>query len=190
MPEELQSPAFSGADEARLRTALQALPPLAPGHSPLQLLQARLSRKRRTRIARRLAPLAAAATVFAVAVGMLLNPSTAPQIAPQDIALDAADDTTAFLIAQNEVYESALRSAAFNSRPRSARTVLAAAQIEDLIGMVDLQLSATTDRDDAQLLWGQRLSLMQELATVRASNDWSARTASNLDFQNAALRMN
>ena len=46
---------------------------------------------------------------------------------------------------------------------------MAAVEVEDLIGLVDVQLGATRDRTDALPLWRQRVALLEDLATIRGS---------------------
>jgi hypothetical protein len=180
------APAAGDADDTPLRDALRALPLAAPPASALPALQARHARRRRERLLRRWLPLAAAAAVCALALSPLLR-----QGAPQQPATSAAvDPDLAALIAQNQVYESALRSAAFGGGAQSARSALAGAEIEDLIGMLDLELSAAGDADAARDLWRQRLVLMQELAAVRASAAPGRMTADNAAYQNAAWTVN
>jgi hypothetical protein len=71
------------------------------------------------------------------------------------------------LIARNQQLEEALRRADARGMPLDGASALASAEIEDLIGMVDLELSYADDRDNARALWRQRLDLMQQLADVR-----------------------
>lgn len=173
-------------DDLALREALRALPLATPNASALPALKARLGHQRRERLLRRWLPLAAAAAVCALALSPLLR-----QGVPQRPATTAAaDPDLAALIAQNQVYESALRSAAFGGRAQSARTALAGAEIEDLIGMLDLELSAAGDDAQARDLWRQRLVLMQELAAVRAGGLPERMTADNAAVQPANWQLN
>jgi hypothetical protein len=74
---------------------------------------------------------------------------------------------SADLIARNRELEMMLRGIDPERMPLDAESALAGAQLEDLIGMLDLELSATEDDSRAHLLWQQRLVLLQELAAVR-----------------------
>jgi hypothetical protein len=188
MPDERTITMFPAEpDDPRLREALRGLPTAEPRHSALPQLQARLARRKRQRALQRWLPLAAAAAIGVLALFPLLRGGLPQPATPDDPGMDAA---TAALIAQNQVYESALRSAAFSGRPLSARSALAGAEIEDLIGMLDLELSAAPDADAAHALWQQRLALMQELASVR-TNDLSDRlTADNARVQPANWHLN
>jgi hypothetical protein len=174
-------------DDPCLRDALRALPLAEPAASALPALQARLARRRRERAMRRWLPLAAAAAVCVLALLPLLRGGLLQPVASDDAGFDA---DTAALIAQNQVYESALRSAAFSGRALSARSALAGAELEDLIGMLDLELSAAPDADAARALWQQRLALMQELASVRANDLPDRLTADNASVQPANWRLN
>lgn len=163
MPDDRIHPSFPGdpGDDA-LREALRALPLAQPNASALPALKARLARRRGGDARKRWLSLAAAAAVCALALAPILREGVSPA-AP----VAAADPALAALIAQNQVYESALRRASFGGAP-TGRDALAGAELEDLIGMLDLELSATGDAAAARDLWQQRLVLMQELATVRA----------------------
>ena len=174
------------AEDSPLREALRALPLAAPSASALPALKARLAHRRRERLLRRWLPLAAAAAVCALALAPVLRQGAPDQ--PPPVA--AVDSDLAALIAQNQVYESALRSAAFGGRAQSARTALAGAEIEDLIGMLDLELSAAGDDAQARDLWRQRLVLMQELAAVRAGGVPERMTADNAQVMPANWQLN
>jgi hypothetical protein len=52
--------------------------------------------------------------------------------------------------------------------PRDGRTLMAAAEIEDLVGFVDVQLSAARDDPEALPLWRQRVALLEDLAVLRS----------------------
>jgi len=62
---------------------------------------------------------------------------------------------------------------------------MAAVEVEDLIGLVDVQLDAARGDGDALPLWRQRVALLQDLATIRgnafavAANDAGAMRASS-----------
>lgn len=182
----IEFPAGDG-ENTPLREALRALPLAAPAASALPALKARLARQRRGRVVRRWLPLAAAAAVCALALSPLLRQG-APVQPPAAAA--AVDPDLAALIAQNQVYESALRSAAFGGRAQSARTALAGAGIEDLIGMLDLELSAADNDAQARDLWRQRLALMRELAAVRAGGLPERMTADNAQVMPANWQLN
>lgn len=76
---------------------------------------------------------------------------------------------SAGLIARNRELEMMLRGIDPGRMPLDGQAALASAQLEDLIGMLDLELSETHAGDRARELWQQRLLLLQELASVRQS---------------------
>jgi hypothetical protein len=53
--------------------------------------------------------------------------------------------------------------------PQDSRDLMAAVEVEDLIGLIDVQLGAAHDRADALPLWRQRVALLEDLATIRGS---------------------
>ena len=48
--------------------------------------------------------------------------------------------------------------------PQNSRDLMAAVEVEDLIGLVDVQLGAARDDADALPLWRQRVALLEDLA--------------------------
>ena len=63
---------------------------------------------------------------------------------------------------------------AFAAKTRFGRPIvhghlMAAVEVEDLIGLIDVQLGAAHDRNDALPLWRQRVALLEDLATIRGS---------------------
>jgi len=182
--------ASSPPDDQRLRDAMLAMPLQSPPHSVLPALNARLAKRRGQRAQRRWIPLAAAAAACALALLPWLRGGdrAAPIATLQSHAAD--DNSAAALIAQNQVFEDALRSASFGSRPLSARDALVGADIEDLIGMLDLELSAASDQAISTDLWQQRLTLLQELAAVRARSTNAKLTAQAVDLQPSVYQLN
>lgn len=53
--------------------------------------------------------------------------------------------------------------------PQDSRDLMAAVEVEDLIGLVDVQLGAAHTHDEALPLWRQRVALLEDLATIRGS---------------------
>ena len=53
--------------------------------------------------------------------------------------------------------------------PQDSRDLMAAVEVEDLIGLIDVQLGAAHDRNDALPLWRQRVAQLEDLATIRGS---------------------
>ncbi len=54
------------------------------------------------------------------------------------------------------------------SAPRDGRSLMAAAELEDLVGLVDVQLSAARSASESLPLWRQRVALLEDLAAVRS----------------------
>ena len=46
---------------------------------------------------------------------------------------------------------------------------MAAAEVEDLVSFVDVQLSAARDDPEALPLWRQRVALLEDLAVIRSA---------------------
>jgi len=76
--------------------------------------------------------------------------------------------------------------AAFTANaPQDSRDLMAAVEVEDLIGLVDVQLDAARGDGDVLPLWRQRVALLQDLATIRgnafavAANDAGTARASS-----------
>jgi hypothetical protein len=71
------------------------------------------------------------------------------------------------------------------SAPQDSRDLMAAVEIEDLIGLVDVQLGAPHDDGEALPLWRKRVALLEDLATIRgngfaiAANDRNAGPAAS-----------
>jgi protein involved in temperature-dependent protein secretion len=93
-------------------------------------------------------------------------PATADLAAAIDAAPAAGASALDQAIAANQALEAALRGAA---RPGvlDGRAAIANAELEDLIGMLDLELSDTRDDARASALWRERAQLLEELAGLR-----------------------
>lgn len=160
---------FIPLSEREFARALAALPtPPAPADG-WQRLQGTLAARRRRTGLRLAVPLAAAA-LLALALAPSWQRQAAPP-APPAIATVAADPTAGHgalddAIAANQALEAALRGAA---RPAllDGQAALVGAEIEDLIGMLDLELSDTRDDARATALWRERAMLLEQLAGVR-----------------------
>ena len=53
---------------------------------------------------------------------------------------------------------------------QDSRGLMAAVELQDLIGLVDVQLNAMRDPLDALPLWRQRIALLEDLAVIRGSD--------------------
>lgn len=63
-----------------------------------------------------------------------------------------------------------LRSLRADETPLDGRSLMAATEIEDMIGLIDLQLAAGSDSgSEARALWRSRVELLRDLAAVRTT---------------------
>ena len=160
--------------DAALAAALRALPESAPQPDLWPELARGLGDRRRSRRWRYAIPAAIAA---AIALAVLL-----PRLAPRDagappIVSAPAPTTPQSTPSADEPTQLHQRSrnlerwiAAVAARaPQDARDLMAAVEVEDLIGFVDVQLGAAHSHDDALPLWRQRVALLEDLATIRGS---------------------
>jgi hypothetical protein len=71
------------------------------------------------------------------------------------------------------------------SRVLSGRDAMAAAELEDLIALVDYQLARTRSLDDqrAEQLWQQRVNLMSGLVQVQEQGTRSRGRVQNASYQ-------
>ena len=53
--------------------------------------------------------------------------------------------------------------------PQDGRDLMAAVEVEDLIGLVDVQLGGTSGDADTLPLWRQRVALLEDLAAIRGN---------------------
>jgi hypothetical protein len=159
-----------------LASALRALPQAAPEPGLWPELAQALAASRRAPRRRRMAALALAASVAAVA--LLLprtslverepaTPATAATSPTPAGADDSGVDEIASLHQRSQTLERWIAGVSAHA-PQDGRNLMAAVELEDLIGLVDLQLGATRGPADALPLWRQRVALLEDLATVRA----------------------
>ncbi len=129
----------------------------------------------------------ALATAAALVLAVLVLPRQGSESTDQDVPVAAAEDPRAVWIAESQALESTLR--ALERRPLDARSAMAGAELEDLIGLTDLQLGVAAKPEEELALWQQRVVLMNELAQVRRSGR-TRETAAYADMMPAAYRMN
>lgn len=147
-----------------LARALQRLPPTAPQRSALPALLTHL----RPAPPRSRAPFFYAAAACALLATLLGWVYTHKPLPPAVTPPTTTDNPIPELIADNQLYEAELRQIDHRVADQSAQSALSSAEVEDLIGMLDLQLSVDPHSSDAQALWRKRVQLMQELAALRA----------------------
>lgn len=84
----------------------------------------------------------------------------------------AAADTSDLpqLRSESARIEEWLRSLRADETPLDGRSLMAATEIEDMIGLIDLQLAAGSDSgSEARALWRSRVELLRDLAAVRTT---------------------
>ena len=185
-----------------LGDALRALPPLAPRRDVWAQLAGELASAAPARRRWRHAwPAALAAGVIAAAAAFIvLRTPHAPVVAVATVAppgasnsandanaakatndanvQNAANDADTQLMAletRSQALERWLRDTRDAAAPLPGQDLAAAAEIEDLIGLVDVELADTTHTDAAPL-WRRRVNLLEDLTALRYSNNRLAAT--------------
>lgn len=171
MPDD-RFPMSPADDDHDLAAALRALPLESPTRSAWAQLQRELAAAgaaapARTRTPQRGAWLALAATFTFALVGVRWFGADHGQDATPDVATVSAD--TQALIEQSQQLDAALAALDARSVPLDAGSAMASVELENLIGLTDLQLNAVTREDEAQALWSRRVELMTRLAATRTS---------------------
>jgi hypothetical protein len=159
-----------------LAAALRALPQATPEPDLWPELAQALAASRRAPRRHRTVALALAASVAAVALLLprtrLVEPEPAmPTTAAAHATAAGPDDPAAEEMATLHQRSQALErwiAGVSAHAPQDGRNLMAAVELEDLIGLVDLQLGATRGPADALPLWRQRVALLEDLAAVRA----------------------
>jgi len=160
------------SNDASLAAALRALPDAAPAPDLWPDL-ARSLEARRRRPWRYAVPMALAAGIaLALVLPKLANrDATAPQPATPvaNVAAPAADiDELSQLHLRSQSLERWIAAVAARA-PQDGRDLMAAVEVEDLIGLVDVQLGGARTDADALPLWRQRVALLEDLAAIRGN---------------------
>lgn len=159
-----------------LASALRALPAetARPDLWP-DLAHALVARRRTARMRAGGLALAASAALLALVPLLSANrhgtPAT-PSATPvaTTAAPAAANDATRELAALRQRSQTLERwIAGATQAPLDGRDLMASVEVEDMIGLVDLQLEAAHGDADALPLWRQRVGLLEDLATIRTS---------------------
>lgn len=159
-----------------LAAALRALPDATPQPDLWPDLAREIAARKRPRPWRHAIPAALAASML---LALLLPRTVTPPSTPlagvprattsaADAAAAATGDELDSLRTRSQTLERWVAAVAAHA-PQSSRDLMAAVEVEDLIGLVDVQLGATRDRADALPLWRQRVALLEDLATIRGS---------------------
>lgn len=179
-----------------LPDALRALPLAAPPEGAWAQLATSLAQSARVpkrpiaparRYRRQLLPAALAAAVVAAVIAMLaphvphattetaqVEPAATKTDSDASSVHNAANDANttnseSLAAAQNRshVLERWLRDTGNESAPQSAQDIAASAEIEDMIGIVDMQLADQSEDNASLPLWRRRVALLEDLATLR-----------------------
>jgi hypothetical protein len=169
--------------ESSLAAALRGLPDAAPQPDLWPELARTLERRRRPRVWRYAIPVALAAGLALALLlprgglqptqpepaSTLVNTTSVPAaIATPAPVSTAAPDELDNLHQRSQTLERWIAAVAARA-PQDSRDLMAAVEVEDLIGFVDVQLGAAHSHDDALPLWRQRVALLEDLATIRGS---------------------
>ena len=184
--------------DAPLAAALRALPESAPMPDLWPDLAKTLAERQRPRWRRWAIPLAAAA---ALAIALLVPnlathetvqapiaftpATTAPATTPAPTA--DADELTA-LHERSRTLERWIAAVSVRA-PQDGRDLMAAVEVEDLIGLVDVQLGGANGDADALPLWRQRVALLEDLAAIRGNGAAFAAAGALDDAASASLNL-
>jgi hypothetical protein len=160
-------------NDAALAAALRALPDAAPMPDLWPELARSIDAGRR-RPWRYALPVALAA---GIALALVLPNLMHREATPAQPAAPVASVTAPAAEKSDELSQLHTRSqslerwiAAVAARaPQDGRDLMAAVEVEDLIGLVDVQLGGAHTDADALPLWRQRVALLEDLAAIRGN---------------------
>ena len=169
--------------ESTLSAALRALPPRAPANDVWSQLAAELQPRRRQRFAWPLAIAAGAVLACGIALMRSQHHATGTHTAASSIptatiansdvnAANATNGKSEQLLAlqsRSRELEKWLHETAGAATPLPGHDLAAAEEIESLIGVVDVELTAPTQHDEEKL-WRRRVNLLEDLTALRYSN--------------------
>lgn len=158
--------------DAALVAALRALPDASPMPDLWPDL-ARAAEARRRRPWRYALPMALAAGIaLALVLPKLANRDVTTPVSPAPVASVAAPtidtDELSRLHTRSQSLERWVAAVAARA-PQDSRDLMAAVEVEDLIGLVDVQLGGARTDADALPLWRQRVALLEDLAAIRGN---------------------
>ncbi|MGH8122655.1 MAG: hypothetical protein ACREPT_07760 [Rudaea sp.] len=112
------------------------------------------------------APIATKSSVPASSVHNATNEANATNASTR---ARAQAEGLAALQSRSHALERWLHDTGKDSAPQSAQDLAAGAEIEDMIGLIDVQLSATDGSEEAALLplWRHRVALLEDLSVLR-----------------------
>jgi hypothetical protein len=157
--------------DAALAAALRALPDAAPVPDLWPELAHALEARRRRRWHYAL-PIALAAGIALALVLPKLTHRDVVTSEPTHVADTAAPvndvDELSQLHKRSQSLERWIAAVAARA-PQDGRDLMAAVEVEDLIGLVDVQLGGARTDSDSLPLWRQRVALLEDLAAIRGS---------------------
>jgi hypothetical protein len=157
-------------EEASLAAALRALPAATPKQDAWPALAARIRRRQAVRRTIKLALPTALAAGIALAFAWPHVHFHAP--APVRIARPAASTPAhaipdiARLQASSRQWQAWVQNLDHNGAPLDGQRLARAVALQDRIGLIDLQLSASRDAATLSDLWQQRIALLQQLGLL------------------------
>lgn len=159
-------------NDAALAAALRALPDAAPAPDLWPDLARSLDARRR-RAWRYALPVALAAGIaLALVLPKLAHRDATPAQPATPVANVAAPpadtDELSQLHSRSQSLERWIAAVAARA-PQDGRDLMAAVEVEDLIGLVDVQLGGAHTAADALPLWRQRVALLEDLAAIRGN---------------------
>jgi hypothetical protein len=154
-------------DAAGLAAALRALPAPAPRPDGWPRLAARLHRRQRAHRHLRWAVPAALAAGLVLALVLPANFQSIAPPTPAPAPSISAEAQLAALRARSQRLQAWVHQLDDSGAPLDGGALADAAELEDLIGLVDLQLGAADNARTQLPLWRQRVVLLQQLATLR-----------------------
>lgn len=156
-----------------LATALRRIAPQAPPNDLWPLLAARVRRRRRWHLGLHMALPAALAAGIALAV-VLLPRHTADAPSPARITTHTPatghDDVARQLLAwqrHSQRLQAWIKQLGEAGAPLDGNTLARVAELQDRIGLVDLQLGAARTPHAQLPLWRRRVALLEQLAALR-----------------------
>jgi hypothetical protein len=158
--------------DAALAAALRALPDAAPMPDLWPDLSRAIDARRRHPWRYALPIALAAGVALALVLPKLTHREATPSQPATPVAHVTAPANDADELSQLHKRSQSLERwiAAVAARaPQDGRDLMAAVEVEDLIGLVDVQLGGAGTDSDALPLWRQRVALLEDLAAIRGN---------------------
>ena len=160
------------SNDAALAAALRALPDAAPVPDLWPELACSIKARRRRPWRYALPAALAAGIALALVPPKLMHRDAAPSQPATPVANVGTPTNDVDELSQLHKRSQSLERwiAAVAARaPQDGRDLMAAVEVEDLIGLVDVQLGGARTDSDALPLWRQRVALLEDLAAIRGN---------------------